>query len=133
MFYSIMGVSALKKRKLSSLLGIDDNENYMLDAAMIGSNNSCNQKSEHVLLNGPIRSGCNQTDAREEDPISWSSNTYGSNMFLLKTTELLAEVRSDYERHMIQLESSLRRLEDIIERIPDRQTKPVCLVAFIFI
>lgn len=49
-------------------------------------------------------------------------------MFKLKANELLAKVQPDYERRMVKVENSLRKLKDIIERIPDREAKSVCRI-----
>ena len=64
---------------------------------------------------------------------SSGSAAYELNIFKLKVNELLAKVRPDYERRMVKVEDSLCRLRDIIERIPSREAKPVCISTFVSI
>lgn len=55
-----------------------------------------------------------------------SSSAPSSSMFQLQVEQLLLKVRPDYERRMVKAEDALRKLKEIIERIPDRDAKPVC-------
>ena len=115
----------MKKRKLSSLFAGDGDETLFEDSSDKGS--------EKVQPDAFIRRHHTNVEAKGKAIRLWSTGAYDSNMFKLKTTELLAKVRPDYERCMVKLEHSLRRLKDIIERIPDREAKPVCSMTLISI
>ncbi|KAM0798745.1 pre-rRNA processing protein-like protein Utp22 [Usnea florida] len=54
-----------------------------------------------------------------------NSDKYNLNIFKLKADELLAKARHDYERRIGQVKKSLRKLQNIIERIPDREPKVI--------
>ncbi len=121
---------AIKKRKLSPLSRDDCNKMYSQDTVGRLSQDSSNEESENALDQGDIPSRHTPVEAKRNASTSWSSGTYDSNMFKLKANELLAKVRPDYERRMVQVEISLRKLKDIIERIPDREAKSVCKIIF---
>ncbi len=59
-------------------------------------------------------------------PIALSNRGYNSSLFQLQNDELLSKVRPDYERRMAKAEGALRKLKEIIERIPNRDAKTVC-------
>lgn len=59
-------------------------------------------------------------------PITFFRSAYGSSLFQLQIDELLSKVRPDYERRMVKAESALRKLKEIIERIPNCDAKSVC-------
>lgn len=59
-------------------------------------------------------------------PISLPNGVYSSSLFQLQTDELLTKVRPDYERRMIKAESALRKLKEVILRIPNHDPKSVC-------
>ena len=67
-------------------------------------------------------------EAKANDTTSWDSAVGDSNMFQLKIHQLLAQVQPDYERRMVKAENALRMLKGTIERIPDREAKPVCIL-----
>ncbi len=127
-----MASPAVKKRKVSSLSGGQGNE---IDAQhtveSLSEQDSSDKRAITVRGNAPYRSGHTTIRAKRNAAKSWSSGTYDSSMFKLKVDQLLTNVRPDYERRMVKLENSLRRLKHIIERIPDREAKPVCSVAFV--
>lgn len=122
-----------KKRKLSPLSGGHRHASNAQERASVLSQDSSNQDTDIVPGNGAIRGRPTTVEAKRNLTSSWSSGTYDSNMFKLKVNELLARVRPDYERRMLKVENSLRKLKDIIERIPDRQAKPVCTFASVLI
>ena len=124
-----MTTPATNKRKLSPLSRDDGNKIYAQDIVGHLSQDSSNEESENVLENGDTRNPHTQFEAKGNATSSWSSDTYHSSMFKLKANELLATVRPDYERRMVNVENSLRKLKDIIERIPNREAKPVCNIA----
>lgn len=126
-----MAPSALKKRKISPLSRSDGNKTYAPDAAGHVSSDSFNEEGEIVPGNRSIPSSQSTLEAKRNSTLSWSSATDGASMFKLKANELLAKVRPDYQRHMVKVESSLRKLKHLIEHIPDRDAKPVCKIAFV--
>ena len=91
---------------------------------------SSHEDSEVFPANGAVQSRHTTLEARRNATVSWSSGTSDSNMFKLKANELLAKVRPDYTR---QAENLLRKLKDVIERIPDREAKLVGNVPIRFI
>ena len=115
-----------KKRKLSPLSPRHRNSTYVEDTAGDLSQDSLVEESAIVLGNGGIRGSHTTVEAMRNATTSWSGGTYNSNMFTLKANELFVKVRPDYEGRMVTLENCLRKLKDIIERIPDREAKPVC-------
>lgn len=117
-----MAPPTIKKRRLSSPSRDHRNKTYPQDIAGSEDEGSSYEESEVVPANGAIRSRHTILEARGNATISWSSGTCDSNMFKLKANELLAKVRPDYAR---QAENLLRKLKDIIERIPDREAKLV--------
>ena len=119
-----MASPAIKKRKVSPLLGGQGNK---IHAQHI--EDSSHERAKTVRGNAPNRSGHIMIQAKRNAAESWRSGTYDSNVFKLKVDQLLTKVQPDYERRMVKLDSSLRRLKHIIERIPDREAKPVCSVA----
>ena len=117
-----MAPSASKKRKLSPS---DRIEHYAKLTAAHSSQDSSNEEGKIVLGKRAIRSGRTNPEATRNAMTSWNSILYDLNMFKLKANELLARVRPDYERRMADVDSSLRKLKHIIERIPEREAKPV--------
>ena len=101
------------------------------DTAKDLSRDSLDAETAIVLGNGGIRGGNTTAEAKRNATPSWSGGTYDSTTFKLKANELLRKIRPDYERRMVKMENSLRRLKDIIERIPDREAKPVCYLALL--
>jgi len=74
----------------------------------------------------------NQGKPRESGrtrPISLSNSSHGLSLFQLQIDELLSKVRPDYERRMVKAETALRKLKEIIERIPNRDARSVCRFA----
>ena len=122
-----------KKRKLSSPSGQYSDKIYAQDTADDLLQDSPHQESKNVRGNGPFRGHPATIEAGTKTTTPWGSGIYDSSMFKLKAVELLEKVRPDYERRMVKVESSLRKLKDIIERIPDREAKPVCSSAFVLI
>lgn len=57
--------------------------------------------------------------------IALGNGAYNTNLFQLQLNELLSKVRPDYERRMDKADNALRKLKDIIERIPNREAKSV--------
>ncbi|CAD6577034.1 MAG: hypothetical protein ASARMPRED_008105 [Alectoria sarmentosa] len=115
-----MAPPTIKKRKLSSPSRDHRDKTYAQDRAGSEDEGSSHEESEVVPANGAIRNRHSILEARGNATISWSCGTRDSNMFKLKANELLAKVRPDYAR---QAENLLRKLKDIIERIPDREAK----------
>lgn len=119
------------KRKLSPQSGCDAHTTNAQVRAGDLSQGSSDQDNDFVQGNGATQGGHTTVEAKRNATKSRSSGTYGSNMFKLKVNELLAKVRPDYERRMLTVENSLRKLKDIIQRIPDREAKPVCAFALV--
>lgn len=128
-----MATHTNKKRKLSPLSEGHRHTSNAQERAGDLSQESSDQDTDIVAGNGAIRGRPTMVKAKRNPTTSWSSGTYDSNMFKLKVNELLARVRPDYERRMLKVESSLRKLKDIIERIPDREAKSVCNSASVLI
>jgi hypothetical protein len=59
-------------------------------------------------------------------PSSLPNGVYSSSLFQLQTDELLIKVRPDYDRRMIKAENALRKLKEVILRIPNHDPKSVC-------
>lgn len=124
-----MATPAIKKKKLSPPSRNDRNKIYAQDIVGHLSQDSSNEESENVRENGDTRNPHTQLEVKRNATSSWSTDTYDSSMFKLKANELLAKVRPDYERRMVNVENSLRKLKEIIERIPNREAKPVWNIA----
>ena len=127
---STMPPPAVKKRKLSPLSRDNSNKIYTQDTVDGLSQDSADEETENVLGHGHIPSRHTPVEAKRNASTSWSSGTYDSNMFKLKANELLAKVRPDYERRLVNVENSLRKLKVVIERIPDREAKSVCKIIY---
>ena len=123
-----MASPVIKKRRLTSPSGPDHIITYPHTAAH-SFLDSANEKSQHACGMEPLRKLPATNGAKANDTTSWDSPVGDSNMFKLKTHRLLARVQPDYERRMVKAENALRKLKDTIERIPDRQAKPVCIFA----
>ena len=89
------------------------------------SQNSPGEESEAVTETGATRSRHTVMQAKAYPTTSWNSDKYDVNIFKLKADGLLAKARHDYERRIGQVKKSLRKLQSIIERIPDREPKLV--------
>ena len=124
-----MAFPATKKRRLSSASGPDHIITYPHHTTPHSFLDSANEKSQHVREMEPLRKLPATNEAKMNDPTSWDSAVGDSNMFKLKTHQLLARVQPDYERRMVKAEDSLRKLQDTIERIPNRRAKPVYIFA----
>ena len=95
------------------------------DAMGNWSQNSSGEESEAVPEVGATRSRHTVMQAKVYPTTSPNSDKYNLNIFKLKADELLANARHDYERRIGQVKRSLRKLQNIIERIPDREPKAV--------
>ena len=126
-----MALPALKKRRLSSPSGRDGNKTYAQDTAGAFFHDPPDEERKYIRGNNPLPRLPAMNEAGENGTASWGSGTYDINIFKLKLNELLAKVRPDYQRRMAKVENSLCRLKDIIERIPNREAKPVCTPAFV--
>ena len=89
------------------------------------SQTSSRGESEAVPENGATRSRHTVMQAKVYPTTSWNSDKDDLNIFKLKADELLAKARHDYERRIGQVKKSLRKLQSIIECIPDREPKSV--------
>lgn len=117
-----MAPPANKRRKLCpSSSEANHNKTYAQDTA---GQNSSNGESEIVRSNGATRNVHTTAEAKRDTTASWNSGTSHSSMFKLKANELLAKVRPD-EKRTVMADISLRKLKDIIERIPIRESKPI--------
>ena len=126
-----MAFPATKKRRFSSPSGPDHIITYPHHTHPPSFLDSAHEKSQHVRGMEPLRKLTATNEAKTNDTTSWDGAVGDSNMFKLKTHQLLARVQPDYERRMVKAEDSLRKLQDTIERIPDRRAKPVCISAFV--
>ena len=126
-----MAFPATKKRRLSSSPGPEHIINYPHRTARHSFLDSANEKSQHVPGMEPLRKFPATHEAKRNDTTSWDSAVGDSNMFKLKTHQLLARVQPDYQGRLVKAEDSLRKLKDTVERIPDRGAKPVCISAFV--
>ena len=124
-----MAFPAFKKRRLSSPSGPDNFITYPRHTAALAFLDSANEKSQHAREMEPLRKISTANEGKTNDTASWDSAVGESNMFKLKTHQLLARVQPDYERRMVKVENALRKLKGTIERIPDREAKPVCISA----
>ena len=121
-----MEVPPHKKRKLSPVFGgrpsgEDNNEDMSSTSSKDESKPSGSKiriQSKDFTLNGLRR-----------DAFLASIGAYNSSAMQLQIEELLSNVRPDYERRMLQAENAIRKLKDIIERIPARDAKSVCIPA----
>ena len=121
-----------KKIRTSSPSRSNDKDPSAQNTTGNWSQDSSGEESEAIPENGAIRSRHTTLQAKINRPTSWNSDKYDLNIFKLKANELLAKARPDYERRIGQVEKSLRNLKHIIERISDRESKPVCSVVFCF-
>lgn len=126
-----MALPAIKKRKVSSPSGPDGNKTYAQDTARAFFHDPPDGESKYIRGNNPLSTLPAMSEAGGIGTTSWASSTYDLTIFKLKLNELLAKVRPDYQRRMVKVENSLCRLKDIIERIPNREAKPVCIHAFV--
>ena len=126
-----MAFPATKKRRLSSPSGRDRNITYSQATAGDSFLYSANIESNNVQGHEPLRSLPTIKEAERSGTTPWDSGIYHSNMFKLKTNELLARVQPDYERRVVDAENSIRKLKDTIERIPNREAMPVWTTAFV--
>ena len=117
---------AAKKRKLDQLRD---------DLQLEGSEMDCDSSEESSNLGDALEGTANKPGAiprttrqngvkRSEksrlDNILLSSGGMGkSAMMTLQVNELLSEIRPDYEKQLSQLESTLHKLKEIIESIPE--------------
>ena len=121
----MMESPATKKRKVSAGHGNSVYPQYTVENV---SRDSSDLEGENVRRNGSIPDGHTNIQARAK---AQKSSSYASNMFKLKINELLRKLRPDYEGRMVKLDSLVRRLKEVIERIPEREAKPVCDVTFV--
>ena len=126
-----MAFPEFKKRKLSSPSGPDHIITYPHHTAAHAFLDSANEKSQHAREKEPLRKIPTANEAKTNHTTSWDSAVGDSNMFKLKTHRLLARVQPGYERRMVKVENALRKLIGTIERIPDREAKPVCISAIV--
>ena len=115
----------MKKRKVSAGHGNNSHPQHPFENL---SQHSSDLEGEIVRGRVPISDGHANVQAWTK---AQNSSSYDSSMFKLKVNELLIKVRLDYEGRMVKLESSLRTLKEVIERIPDREAKPVCDLVFV--
>ena len=123
-----MAAHAMKKRKGSFGHGSNVYPQYTFEDVSQESSDSSDLKGKNRRGKGPIPHTHTNVQARTK---AQKSLSYDSSMLKLKANELLTKVRPDYEGRMVKLESSLRRLKEVIGRIPDREAKPVCEDAFV--
>lgn len=123
-----MPPAAFKKRKVSPLSKGNHSSVYAQDTIGQPSQDSSNEENDVVVGNGANRGGHIPFKAERNAKESWNSGAYDSSVIKLKANELLTKMRPDYERNMVKVENSLRKLKNIIERIPDREAKPVCSI-----
>ena len=124
-----MALPAVKKRKLFSLSEPDVNSSYAQPTLGDSFQDSSDEETEDDRGNAPSRSFPATPEGERNGTTSCRSGTYHSNIFALKANELLAKVRPDYEGRMANVENCLRKLKDLIERIPNREAKSVCTSA----
>ena len=116
-----MANPASKRRKLSPA-ATEELESKTADEDM---SDESSQDSRVVLERATRSNACSQRV--RTIPIIPSGSVCSTDLFQLQIDELLSKVRPDYERRMIKAENALRKLKTIIERIPNRGAKTVCL------
>ena len=132
-YSSIMAPHAIKRRKLSPLSEGHRLTSNAQERAGDLSQHSSDQDTKFVPSTAPTQASFTRVQTKRDSITSCNSGIYDSNMFKLKVNELLAKVRPEYERRMVKVENSLRKLKEIIERIPDREAKPVRTFASVLI
>lgn len=74
----------------------------------------------------PTRSTGRRSDlASSSAELALASGLYKSSFFKLQVDELLTELRPNYDQQISKIQSTLHRLKDIIEAVPDRTPKPL--------
>ncbi|KAL8944818.1 MAG: hypothetical protein Q9216_000240 [Gyalolechia sp. 2 TL-2023] len=116
-----MDGNSRKRRKHSSH---EDNEDKT-DRSSANEASPETAKSSTLLSKG--RFGVSKSPSPSLSQLSQSKtnlsfgNLHRSSFFKLQTNELLKKLRPKYETRMLEAESTLRRLRDIVRNIPDRQ------------
>lgn len=126
-----MALPVIKKRRLSSSPCPDHIITYPHHTTAHSFLDSANEKSQRARGLESLRKFPATNEAKSNDTTSWDSAVGDSNMFKLKVHQLLAQVQPEYERRMVKAENALRMLKGTIERIPNREEKPVCIFAIV--
>ena len=66
-----------------------------------------------------------QENHSSRTPLQYSPAEKGSSMLKLQVHEFSTELQRDYERRTAEIDHALRKLKDIIDRIPDQDAIPV--------
>ena len=75
-----------------------------------------------------IQSKDSSRNGRRRDVSKRTMGTCNSDLMQLQVEELLSNVRPDYKRRMVKAENAIHKLKDIIQRIPARDAKSVCVL-----
>lgn len=114
-----MAIPAQKRRKLSST------STSAFDHGASDDETSRGPSQESDVVKTPLPRNNPKFARAESGSTSLGDGAYNTNLFQLQVNELLSRVRPDYERRMNKVENALRKLKGIIERIPNRDAKPV--------
>lgn len=118
-----MGIPAYRGRTISS-----STHNYTGNTIPTDhiSDESSTKESEAIVARPVAPSKAVSRSEATAAQSSITNTAYSSDLLQLQIDELLLKVRPDYERRMLEAENALRKLKHIIERIPNREAKPVC-------
>lgn len=124
-----MAPHALKKRKLAHQT--DENPTFA------GSSPESPSSEFDLSDGGPAsksqRASTQPRPVQKTGPhqtLQTSGEKYASGLFQMQIEELLSEVRPNYEKYTFELEQALRKIKEIIERIPPREAVPVGFRSF---
>ncbi|KAL3470185.1 Nrap protein [Aspergillus californicus] len=121
-----MSSHTTKKRRLSpSPDGVSRFENSTATNPNIRLTRSFKTSS----ANGLRQTGASKLDRRTGNTgsaeMALATGFYKSSFFKLQLDELIAESRPNYDKQLATLKDTLHDLKDLIERLPERQAKPV--------
>lgn len=123
-----MDIRPSKRRRHSSLQDIELEPNDMsANKASSGPATSPALPSQRRFkVSKPLSSRSLPEPGQDKAMSSWTSP--GRSIFRLQTDELLKKLRPKYETRMDEAERTVRRLQDIISDIPNRQRLPVRII-----
>ncbi|MCJ1285761.1 hypothetical protein MMC26_005102 [Xylographa opegraphella] len=126
-----------KRRKLDRSLqdlDIDEEAASGSESSSLSSDSELIAELENGSPNGVMSENATQFSrvSRSRTKTMPTKDMYTSDMFQIQLDELLAEVRPNYEKVMMRVEKTLRRLKQVIENIPARNPQPIYEAANVF-
>ena len=112
---------AYKKRKLSPSAVVG---NVTAIPQISSPGRSSRDEGNSTIRSTSIKTGKRMRHGSESVAKPLTTSTYNTSMFQLQIEEMLVKVQPKEER-MIEAENALRKVKDIIERIQNREPKPV--------